>query len=111
MKTVPRHLFVPEGYRDYAYDDGPIPIDKEQTISQPYIVALMAQELKLDEGKKVLEIGTGSGYAAAVLSHIAGQVFTVERHPELAEKADRKSTRLNSSHVRISYSVFCLKKK
>jgi len=99
MKTVPRHLFVPEGYRDYAYDDGPIPIDKEQTISQPYIVALMAQELKLDEGKKVLEIGTGSGYAAAVLSHIAGQVFTVERHPELAEKARQCFAKLDYDNI------------
>ncbi|NPA15098.1 MAG: protein-L-isoaspartate(D-aspartate) O-methyltransferase [Deferribacteres bacterium] len=84
---VPRHLFVPPELVDRAYDDRPLPIGKGQTISQPYIVALMTEALGIDEDSRVLEIGTGSGYQAAVLAEIAKDVYTVERIPELSERA------------------------
>ena len=87
MRTVPRHVFVPEDHRDDAYDDSPLPIGEGQTISQPYIVALMAQAAALGPGDRVLEVGTGSGYAAAVFAQIAGHVFTIERHASLTEGA------------------------
>ena len=87
MRRVPRHLFVPPDYRDLAYSDGPLPIGHGQTISQPYIVAYMTALLRLKGDEKVLEIGTGSGYQAAVLAHLAREVHTVERIPALAEQA------------------------
>ena len=87
MRTVPREAFLPESLREFAYEDAPLPIAEDQTISQPYIVALMTEALALEGGEKVLEIGTGSGYAAAVLSRIASEVYTVERIGQLAEKA------------------------
>ncbi len=87
MRTVPRHRFVPKAYQHLAYTDGPLPIGSGQTISQPYIVALMSDLLALNGAKAVLEVGTGSGYQAAVLAALAGQVYTVERHPSLAERA------------------------
>jgi len=87
MRSVPRHLFVPLEHRHLAYTDGPLPIGRGQTISQPYIVALMTQLLLLEGNEKVLEIGTGSGYQAAVLAQLAGEVHTIERHPGLAETA------------------------
>lgn len=87
MRAVPREAFLPEPMREFAYEDAPLPIAEGQTISQPYIVALMAEALELEGGEKVLEIGTGSGYAAAVLSRIARSVYTVERIGQLAEKA------------------------
>lgn len=87
MRTVRREAFLPERLRQFAYEDSPLPIDAEQTISQPYIVALMVDALDLQGGETVLEIGTGSGYAAAVLAEIAGQVYTVERIAQLAERA------------------------
>jgi protein-L-isoaspartate(D-aspartate) O-methyltransferase len=87
MRKVPRELFLPEKLREFAYEDTPLPIAGEQTISQPYIVAFMAEALMLKGGEKVLEIGAGSGYAAAVLSEIAANVYTVERLGPLAEKA------------------------
>ena len=87
MQAVPRELFLPEHLREFAYHDSPLPIAEGQTISQPYIVALMTDALGLKGGEKVLEIGTGSGYAAAVLAHIAREVYTVERIGQLAEKA------------------------
>jgi len=87
MRRVPRERFVSAGQATYAYDDSPLPIGAGQTISQPYIVALMAEGLELEGGEKVLEIGTGSGYAAAVLGEIAGEVYTIERIGELAERA------------------------
>jgi len=91
MRAVPRHLFVPENERNYAYGDYPLPIGYGQTISQPYIVALMTELLELKEGDKVLEIGTGSGYQAAVLAHIPGvEVYTIEIIPKLAESAHGK---------------------
>ncbi len=89
MGRVAREKFVPESMQDCAYDDGPLPIGAGQTISQPYIVALMIEALDLQGGEKVLDIGTGSGYAAAVLACIASEVFSMERVPELAERANR----------------------
>ena len=88
MRTVPRHLFVPEGQQQYAYGDYPLPIGFGQTISQPYIVALMTELLELQPGDRVLEVGTGSGYQAAVLASIPGvEVYSVEIVPELAQQA------------------------
>jgi len=87
MRRVERHKFVPAEFCDQAYSDQPLPIGSNQTISQPYIVALMIEALQLKGGEKVLEIGTGSGYAAAVLAEIAGNVVTVERVEELAKRA------------------------
>ena len=87
MRRVPRESFLPAHLREFAYEDTPLPIEEGQTISQPYIVAFMTEALVLRGGEKVLEIGTGSGYAAAVLSEIAANVYTVERHGPLAEKA------------------------
>jgi protein-L-isoaspartate(D-aspartate) O-methyltransferase len=90
METVPRHLFVPEAQRSAAYGDYPLPIGFGQTISQPYIVAWMTELLELEDGDKVLEIGTGSGYQAAVLAEIPGvEVYTIEIVPELAERAEK----------------------
>ena len=83
MEAVPRHLFVPEEYQDRAYDDGPLPIGYGQTISQPYIVAYMTELLNVGPDDVVLEIGTGSGYQAAVLSRIVKKVYTVEIIEEL----------------------------
>jgi protein-L-isoaspartate(D-aspartate) O-methyltransferase len=87
MQRVPRHLFVPDAIRAQSYDDRPLPIGLDQTISQPYIVAFMTQALELEAGHRVLEIGTGSGYQAAVLAELAGQVYTIEILPALAERA------------------------
>jgi protein-L-isoaspartate(D-aspartate) O-methyltransferase len=87
MRTVERHLFVPENYRDAAYQDSPLPIGDSQTISQPYIVALMSELLEVGEGQKVLEIGTGSGYQAAVLAAMGVEVRSIEIRPRLCERA------------------------
>jgi protein-L-isoaspartate(D-aspartate) O-methyltransferase len=87
IKKVPREAFVPKGERRHAFDDRPLPIGGGQTISQPYIVAFMVEALELRGGEKVLEIGAGSGYAAAVVAEIAGEVYAIERIGELAEKA------------------------
>jgi protein-L-isoaspartate(D-aspartate) O-methyltransferase len=89
MGKVPRQLFVPPAFRDQAYEDYPLPIGEDQTISQPYIVALMTQCLGLKGGEKVLEVGTGSGYQAAVLAELAARVFSIEINPELAARAAR----------------------
>jgi protein-L-isoaspartate(D-aspartate) O-methyltransferase len=94
MDTVPRHLFVPQDYLDEAYDDHPLPIGYGQTISQPYIVALMTEKLKVKRGDKVLEIGTGSGYQAAVLAHLGVEMYSVEIIPELARAADERLKKL-----------------
>jgi protein-L-isoaspartate(D-aspartate) O-methyltransferase len=88
MWRVPRELFVTAVNYAYAYDDRPLPLGEGQTISQPFIVALMTQALKLDDESKVLELGTGSGYQTAILAELAGQVFTVERFPSLAKSAE-----------------------
>jgi protein-L-isoaspartate(D-aspartate) O-methyltransferase len=87
MSYVPRHLFIPPELAHMAYDNIPLPIGLNQTISQPYIVALMTEKLELSADKKVLELGTGSGYQTAILAELAGQVVTTERLPELLEKA------------------------
>jgi protein-L-isoaspartate(D-aspartate) O-methyltransferase len=90
VATVPREAFLPPELAEFAYDDRPLPIDAGQTISQPYVVALMTEALQLRPGEVALEIGTGSGYAAAVLAHVAGKVYSVERHAELAELSRRR---------------------
>ena len=87
MERVPRELFVPEDLRDRAFDDAALPIGAGQTISQPYMVARIAEELGLDGDERVLDVGTGSGYQAALLSELADEVHTIERIPELAEQA------------------------
>jgi protein-L-isoaspartate(D-aspartate) O-methyltransferase len=89
MERVPRELFVPAEVRDLAYDDAALPLDCGQTISQPYIVALIAEALALDGDESVLDVGTGSGYQAAVLAELAREVHSIERIPELAERARR----------------------
>ena len=101
METVPRHRFVPESLQHRAYDDCPLPIGEGQTISQPYIVALMTQSLALDKDDRVLEIGTGSGYQAAVLGELAGQVFSVEIVAALAQRASRLLRALGYENVSV----------
>src|SRR5438552_5365141 len=90
MLAVPRQMFVPAAAAEFAYDDTPLPIEEGQTISQPYVVALMAAALKLAPRDRVLEIGAGSGYAAAVLSRIAAAVYAIERHAAPADVASRR---------------------
>jgi len=99
MEAVPRHEFVPEEYLQSAYTDGPLPIGHGQTISQPYIVALMTELLELEEGDRVLEIGTGSGYQAAVLAEVVKEVYTVEIIPELAQSARKRLDRLGYGSI------------
>ena len=99
MAEVPREEFVTDSYRSQAYSDGPLPIGMGQTISQPYIVALMTQELRVDRKCEVLEIGTGSGFQTAVLSKLAKKVYTIERFSELAESAQAVLGRLDVSNV------------
>lgn len=101
MGSVPREAFVAERLAGAAYDDTPLPIGEEQTISQPYIVALMAEALELTPEDRVLEIGAGSGYAAAVLGRLAGEVWAVERHALLAEQARRRVETLGCANVHI----------
>src|SRR4051794_37588547 len=101
FREVPRELFVPEKLRDFAYEDGPLPIEAEQTISQPFIVAEMIEAAEVAPGEKVLEIGAGSGYAAALLGRIADEVIAVERHAELAALARRRMEELGYANVRI----------
>lgn len=101
MRRVPRHEFVPPEVRLYAYDDTALPIGEEQTISQPFMVAMMTEALELRGGEKVLEIGTGSGYAAAVLAEIAGEVITVERIKPLADRARKDLERMGYGRVTV----------
>ena len=101
MTQVPRERFVPPELARRAYDDAPLPIGRGQTISQPLIVAFMIQALELKGGERVLEIGTGSGYAAAVLSRIADRVYTVERHEALAAGAERRLEDLGYDNVHV----------
>jgi protein-L-isoaspartate(D-aspartate) O-methyltransferase len=101
MRTVPRHLFVPAELRDEAYGDFPLPIGEGQTISQPYIVGLMTQSVELKPGDKVLEIGTGSGYQAAILARLAGSVFTVEINEALSRRAAETLKNLGFSNVKV----------
>ena len=101
MQEVPREEFMSESMREFAYADSPLPIGEGQTISQPYIVAYMTEALELEGGEKVLEVGTGSGYAAAVLARIAGEVYTIERHPSLARSARETLRRLGYDNVHV----------
>lgn len=101
METVPRHLFVDKGLIDQAYSDNPLPIGERQTISQPYIVALMTQGLELKKRDRVLEIGTGSGYQAAILAQLVDYVFSIERIALLASRARRILDQLNYYNVAI----------
>jgi len=101
MRHVPREQFVPEGMRDSSYEDAPLPIEEGQTISQPYIVALMIEALALEPRDRVLEIGAGSGYAAAVLGRLAGEVFAVERYESLVELARARVQALGYGNVQI----------
>ncbi len=103
MGTVARHFFVDKNLRDRAYGDYPLPIGEGQTISQPYVVAFMTEALKLKRTDRVLEIGTGSGYQAAVLAGIAKQVYTIEIRKGLAEKADKRLAELGYSNVKVRY--------
>jgi protein-L-isoaspartate(D-aspartate) O-methyltransferase len=101
MRSVPRHRFVPQDEVELAYVDAPLPIGHRQTISQPYIVALMSQLLRLRGEETVLEVGTGSGYQAAILGRLAKRVYSLERIPELAESARRALTEVGSSNVEV----------
>lgn len=101
LRTVPRHLFVPAELRAQAYDDRPLPIGHEQTISQPYIVAAMSEALQVGGGDRVLEVGTGSGYQAAVLAEIASEVHTVELVPALAATAAQRLAALHYTNVHV----------
>ncbi len=101
MEKIPRHLFVDAGLVDQAYNDNPLPIGEKQTISQPYIVALMTEALELKGREKVLELGTGSGYQAALLAELADRVFTIERIASLAQRARKLLESLNYYNVAI----------
>lgn len=101
FRKVPRHLFVPEQFQSHSYNDHPLPIGEGQTISQPYMVALMTDLLNLSGEDKVLEIGTGSGYQAAILAELGKEVYTVERHRLLAERAERILKELNYQNVKV----------
>jgi protein-L-isoaspartate(D-aspartate) O-methyltransferase len=101
MQEVPREKFLPETMAELAYEDSPLPIGEGQTISQPYIVAVMAELLQLKKDDRVLEVGTGSGYAAAVLGRIAQEVYTVERHAELADTAEKVFRRLGYDTIHV----------
>lgn len=99
FEAVPRHLFVPEDVRKWAYENHPLPIGFEQTISQPFIAAYMTQALELCGAERILEVGTGSGYQAAILSHLAREVHTIELIPALAERAARVLSDLGAANV------------
>jgi protein-L-isoaspartate(D-aspartate) O-methyltransferase len=101
LRAVPRHELVPESQRASAYADRPLPIGSGQTISQPYIVAYMSEALALAAGARVLEIGTGSGYQAAVLAELGAEVYSIEIVPELAQRAQRDLARLGYSRVQV----------
>jgi len=104
MREVPRHLFLDEAFRTQAYDDNPLPIGEKQTISQPYIVALMTEALQLTGTEKVLEIGTGSGYQTAVLARLADQVYSIERIPSLAKRARKIFDALKCTNIVVTIS-------
>lgn len=101
MEKIPRHLFVDEVLAEQAYNDNPLPIDRQQTISQPYIVALMSEAMELTGREKVLEIGSGSGYQTAILAELAERVFSIERIASLATRARRILDSLNYYNVAI----------
>ncbi len=99
FKKVPRHHFIPKNLADQAYADGPLPIGKSQTISQPYMVAIMTQSAEIVPGNRVLEIGSGSGYQCAILAEIGAEVYTIERVPALCEQAGETLRRLNYQNI------------
>jgi protein-L-isoaspartate(D-aspartate) O-methyltransferase len=99
IERVPREVFVDPAFADHAYQDIALPIECGQTISQPYVVAFMTEKLELDDRQKVLEIGTGSGYQAAVLSHLCRRVYTVERYRELQKTAERRFAKLAITNI------------
>ncbi|HMA59324.1 MAG TPA: protein-L-isoaspartate(D-aspartate) O-methyltransferase [Halanaerobiales bacterium] len=101
FRSVPREKFVPDHVKEYSYHDGPLPIGEDQTISQPYIVAEMVEALELNRDSIVLEIGTGSGYEAAILAEVAKHVYTVERIQSLADKAKKKLDELGYENITI----------
>ncbi len=101
MRKIPRHLFVPPAEVASAYDDRPLPIGSEQTISQPYVVAFMTEQLRLTGKEKVLEIGTGSGYQTAILAELAAKVYSIEIRPELAKAAAERLERLGIRNVEV----------
>jgi protein-L-isoaspartate(D-aspartate) O-methyltransferase len=101
MRHLPRHWFVPEEYAHIAYSDNPLPIGRGQTISQPYIVALMTELLMLQGDEIVLEVGTGSGYQAAILAYLARYVHTIERHTSLAEQAEKALHRIHLTNIAV----------
>ena len=104
FREIPRHIFVPSEYINQAYEDHPLPIGYGQTISQPYIVAYMTEQLALSGGETILEIGTGSGYQAAILSKLAKQIHTVEKIPQLAKKAKKTLSSLGIDNVSVHTS-------
>ena len=101
MRTVPREKFVDKGYEESAYEDSPLPIGEGQTISQPFVVAHMIDAARLEPGDRVLEVGAGCGYAAAVIAEIAAEVFTIERHAALGEAARRRLKTLGFDNVEL----------
>lgn len=103
MKKVPRHFFVDEGLRDQAYEDHPLPIGEGQTISQPYVVALMTEALRLKPSDRVLEIGTGSGYQAAILAELVKEVYTIEIRRTLADRAEKRLKDLGYRNIKVKY--------
>ena len=103
MRETPRHLFVPENLREMAYEDGPLPIGEGQTISQPYIVALMTELLELNGDERILEIGTGSGYQAAVLSTLVKKVYSIEIVKSLSEEAGKKLKEMQYHNVTVKW--------
>jgi len=103
MRETPRHLFIPENLKDVAYEDGPLPIGEGQTISQPYIVALMTELLQLRGKERVLEIGTGSGYQAAILSPLVKQVYSIEIVKSLSENAANKLKKMQYNNVTVKW--------
>jgi protein-L-isoaspartate(D-aspartate) O-methyltransferase len=107
MARVPRHEFTPEQYRDQAYEDHPLPIGEEQTISQPYIVALMLEALTLAPTDRVLEVGTGSGYVTALLAELTTQVISIERHGVLAGQAWELLARFGYGNVQVTTGDGC----
>src|SRR6266513_2122906 len=101
MRRVPREAFVEPGFEEFAYEDGPLPIGEGQTISQPYIVALMIEAAELKPGDSVLEVGAGSGYAAAVMGQIVDRVYAIERHPSLGESARERFKKLGYDNIEL----------
>lgn len=103
MESLPRHFFVDPGFEEWAYEDKPFPIEREQTISQPYTVAFQTEALQLLARQKVLEVGTGSGYQAAILGMLGARVYTVERHRALYHRANVLLRRLRAGNIRCFY--------